>query len=66
MSRVEEIEKEIQALSTEELADLREWFAQFDAEAWDRQMEGDVAAGKLDALADQAVADHEAGKSSKL
>lgn len=66
MSRVEEIEKEIQALSAEELADLREWFARFDAEAWERQMEADAKAGKLDALADRALADHEAGESSKL
>jgi hypothetical protein len=31
------------------------WFAEFDAEIWDRQFEEDVAAGRLDGLAKQAL-----------
>ncbi|MBI3694830.1 MAG: hypothetical protein HY238_08330, partial [Acidobacteria bacterium] len=49
MGKVDSIENQIQELSPEELATLREWFAKFDAEAWDRQFEADVKAGKLDA-----------------
>ena len=56
----------MEELSSEELAKFRQWFAAFDAEAWDRQFEADVKAGKLDALADRALRDHEAGKSTKL
>ena len=48
MNRVEAIEQEIQALSPRELADLREWFAHYDAAAWDRQIERDLAAGRLE------------------
>ena len=48
MSRVESIEGDIQKLSDDELADLRRWFAAFDAEVWDRQFEEDVRSGKLD------------------
>ncbi|MEX2260705.1 MAG: hypothetical protein WD696_02075 [Bryobacteraceae bacterium] len=66
MSRVESIESQIQELSSEELAALREWFATFDSEAWDRQFEADVKAGKLDALAQRALQDHRAGRSTKL
>ena len=66
MNRVEAIEREIQALSPHELADLREWFAHYDALVWDRQIERDLAAGRLDALASVAQADHEAGKSREL
>jgi len=66
MEKVERIEREVEELSSEELAKFRQWFAAFDAEAWDRQLEADVKAGKLDALADRALRDHEAGKSTKL
>ena len=66
MSKVEHIENQIQELSAEELATLREWFASFDAEAWDRQLEADVKAGKLDTLAERALRDHLAGRSTKL
>jgi hypothetical protein len=66
MEKVEKIEREVQELSPEELASFRQWFAAFDAEAWDRQFEADVRAGKLDALAERALRDHAAGKSTKL
>ncbi len=66
MSRVENIESEIRQLSTEELTAFREWFTRFDAEAWDRQFEADVKAGKLDGLAERALRDHAAGRSTKL
>jgi hypothetical protein len=66
MSRVETIEKEVRKLSDEELATFREWFARFDAEAWDRELEADIASGKLDALAEQALAHHKAGTIREL
>lgn len=66
MSNVENIEDRIKELSPEELTAFREWFIQFDAEAWDRQFEADVKAGKLDGLAERALRDHAAGRSTKL
>ena len=42
---------QIEKLSPEELAAFRIWYAAFDAEAWNRQFEADVKAGKLDLLA---------------
>ncbi len=66
MSRVEEIEGQIQRLTAEELANLREWFAQFDAENWDRQLDVDARAGKLDRLAEAALRDHAAGRTTDL
>jgi hypothetical protein len=66
MSRVEQIETEIRRMSSEELALFRAWFAEFDAESWDRQFAEDVKAGKLDALTALAIRDHEAGHSTKL
>lgn len=62
MSKIEEIEDAVSRLSPGELASFRAWFAQFDAEAWDRQIEEDVAAGRLDALADEALSDLRGGR----
>ena len=66
MSKIETIERQVQELSAEDLAQFRNWFAEFDAEAWDRQFEADVKAGKLDAVAARALEQHDAGKSTKL
>jgi hypothetical protein len=48
------------------MAELRQWFATFDAEEWDRQFEADVRAGKLDALAEKALQAHASGTTTKL
>ncbi|MDH4088388.1 MAG: hypothetical protein OEV27_06810 [Nitrospira sp.] len=66
MSKVEAIEQQIEKLSPEELAAFRSWYAAFDADAWDRQFEIDVNAGKLDALANKALRAHTSGQSTKL
>ena len=66
MTKIEKLERDIRGLSAKELAAFREWFAAFDAAAWDQQLEEDVKAGKLDTLADTALADHRAGRSRKL
>lgn len=55
MSTAVEIERAIRGLPATELTRLREWFANYDAEQWDAQLESDIAAGRLDALADQAI-----------
>jgi hypothetical protein len=62
MSTVHEIEEAIQKLSPDQQAVLRAWFAEFDATEWDRQIEADVAAGRLKWLADEARADLRAGR----
>jgi hypothetical protein len=66
MSTVTEIERAVRGLSPDELAAFRAWFAEYDADAWDRQIEADAAAGRLDALADEALADLRAGRCTDL
>ena len=66
MGKIENLERQIKELSAKELAKFREWFAKFDAEAWDRQFETDVGAGKLDALAEKALKAHASGGTTKL
>ncbi len=63
MGNVKSIEKAVEALPPAELAEFRQWFAEFDAAAWDRQLEQDATAGKLNYLAAEALADHAAGSS---
>jgi hypothetical protein len=66
MSRIEQAEGAVKEMSAEELAAFRAWFAAFDADSWDRQLEADVKAGKLDALAERALEYHRSGRSTEL
>jgi hypothetical protein len=66
MTKVEQIEKEVQSLTAEELAAFRAWFAEFDWEIWDRQIEADAAAGRLDQFAAEALAENERGETTEL
>ena len=66
MSTIQEIERAVERLEPDELSAFRAWFTSFDADAWDRQIEADVDAGKLDELAAEALADLRAGRCSEL
>jgi len=63
---IQEIKLAISRLSPEQLATFREWFDEFDAKAWDEQLELDAMSGKLDELANQAISDFRAGKCKEL
>jgi hypothetical protein len=66
MSKVQSIEQAVEQFSVQELAEFRDWFLEFDARAWDAQLERDVAAGKLDKLAEEALADLRTGRCTDL
>lgn len=66
MSKVNDLERQVQNLSTDELAAFRQWFAEFDADAWDRQLEVDAKSGKLASLAERARHAHASGESTKF
>ena len=66
MRKIEEIEQDIGKLSKSELKSFRQWFVEYDAEAWDAQFQVDVEAGNLDDIADEAIKEHRAGKTSQL
>jgi hypothetical protein len=65
-NKVEALENEIKDLSRDELASFRNWFVKFDAAEWDRQIENDIKAGKLDQLAAKALAAHKRRESREL
>jgi len=66
MTTAEDIEKAVEQLPPRELARFRAWFEAFDADQFDAAIERDAHAGKLDALAEEAIAAHRSGKSRDL
>jgi hypothetical protein len=66
MTKVEDIEKAVSALAPEELTRFRAWFEAFDAERFDAKIERDAAAGRLDHVADEALADLRSGRARPL
>jgi hypothetical protein len=66
MNRVEKIEGQVKELTARELARFRTWFAEYDWNVWDGELERDVELGKLDGLASEALSDHEAGRTKPI
>jgi hypothetical protein len=63
---IEDIEKAVAKLPPDQLAEFRAWFEAFDAVRFDEKIERDAKAGKLDALADQAIGDFRTGRAREL
>ncbi len=66
MTRIKQIEYEVKKLNRAELEAFRNWFCEYDADEWDRQIGEDVQAGRLDKLAEEALAAHKAGRTKEL
>lgn len=64
--QVKEIKSAIISLPPSELADFSEWFRHFEAHVWDAQIEEDIKAGKLNRLAEEALADFAADRCTEL
>ncbi len=62
MTKLEKIEQEIAALDPGDVAKLAAWFAEFHADLWDRRIEADAKAGRLDKFVEAAKAELAAGK----
>ena len=66
MTKVEEIEKAVAELPPEQLAQFRLWYDEFEASRFDEKIERDAKAGRLDRLAERALADFRAGNAREL
>jgi len=66
MTRIQKLEQEVRKLAPSELEAFRKWFQDYDSNQWDSQIEEDALTGKLDRLAQKALADHKAGKTSEI
>lgn len=66
MIQVELLEQYITELDDNSFSKLRDWINEFDQARWDKKLETDSNAGKLDFLINSALAEHEAGKTRDL
>ncbi|KAB2881715.1 MAG: hypothetical protein F9K38_09475 [Pseudorhodoplanes sp.] len=63
---IEDLEKAVAKLPPDQLAKFRAWFDAFDAARFDEKIDRDARAGKLDKLAEQALADYRKGRAREL
>ena len=66
MTKLEKIEQDIASLGPSDVAKLAEWLAEYQTDLWDRQIEADAKAGRLDKLVENAKAELAAGKVREL
>lgn len=66
MSTVAEIENALQTLPVDDARKVADWLQHYLDEKWDKQIDADIAAGRLDKLADQALDDYRAGRVKPL
>lgn len=66
MRKIKDIKNAILALSESEYIELRQWFSELDWKKWDRQIEADTEAGKLDFLISKALEEKEKGRLVEL
>ncbi len=66
MTKLEQIEKSVAELDSAELEAFSEWFEAFQAARWDEQIKLDGKAGKLDDLAQDALAEFRSGRTQRL
>jgi hypothetical protein len=62
MTKLEKIEQDIAVLDPKDVRKLADWLEEYKAELWDRQMESDVDAGRLDQFIAEAKAEIASGK----
>jgi hypothetical protein len=63
---IAELERAVTQLSPKELNRFRVWFDEYYAQIWDKQIEADARAGRLDKLIAEATEDYNAGSSKPL
>ncbi len=66
MSKVDEIMNAIEALPQKDFTQLRQWFTERDWQKWDKQIETDSEAGKLDFLINEAIDEKDSGSLKEL
>jgi predicted HAD superfamily phosphohydrolase YqeG len=66
MSTVQEIETAIQKLKPQEIHEVANWLQELREELWDKQIDADAKAGRLDKLMEEAKQDYLAGRCKPL
>lgn len=63
---IEELEAEIAHLPADQLARFSQWFEEFMADQWDRQIAQDLQSGRLDQAIKRADDHYQAGRCTPL
>lgn len=63
---ISDLQKIVSQLTPDELVAFSNWFQEFLADVWDRKIEADILAGKLNDAARHTDADFEAGRYTSL
>ena len=63
---IQEIETAVERLSADELSLFSQWFEEYVADQWDRQIEKDAAAGRLNDAINKADEHYGAGRCTPL
>jgi hypothetical protein len=66
MSTIQEIESAITKLKPEEIRAVGKWLDELREQLWDKQIEADAQAVRLDKLMEEAKRDFEAGRCKPL
>lgn len=66
MTKVEKLENEVKQLNPDELTAFRDWFRKYDSDEWDKEIERDILAGRLDKLAKEAIKAHKGGRTREI
>ena len=66
MSAVKNIESAITQLAPKDVHAVADWLQEYREELWDRQIEADAKAGRLDKLMEEAKQDYQAGRCKPL
>jgi aminopeptidase-like protein len=66
MTTVQEIERAIEQLPSDQFSKIHDWIVEKDWQVWEAQIERDSAAGKLDFLVEEARRAAESGDTRPL
>jgi hypothetical protein len=63
---LQDLETAVARLPAEDLNAFAQWFEEYIADSWDRRIEADIRAGRLDEAGREADADFDAGRCKPL
>lgn len=66
MVELEQVERQVAQLNPSDFEEFKRWFREYEWREWDSKIERDSKSGKLKSLAEKALADHAAGRTSPL
>jgi len=66
MATITEVKETIKKLPDEDFNEFADWFEKLEEERWDKELAKDIAEGRLDDLANEAINEYKSGKCTEL